>query len=104
MIVYWVSTITLFFYVLIKGESFGPYTTIDWVWFILLAIVPNLLGHTLFNWAIKHVSTNIVSIAILFETIGAASLAMFIFKEYLVGTQIIGGLVVIIGIVLLCSR
>lgn len=100
MIVYGVSTITLFFYVLIKGESFGPYPTIDWIWFILLAIVPNLLGHTLFNWSIKYVSTNVVSIAILLEPIGAAVLAIFIFKEYLVATQIIGGLVVIVGIVL----
>jgi len=100
MIVYIVSTITLFFYVLLKGESFGPYSSMDWLWFILLAIVPNLLGHTLFNWSIKYVSTNVVSIAILFEPIGAAILALFIFKEYLIVTQIIGGLVVIVGILL----
>ncbi|MGE7843382.1 DMT family transporter [Lysinibacillus sp. NPDC093712] len=100
MIVYVVSTITLFFYVLIKGESFGPYSSMDWIWFILLAIVPNLLGHTLFNWSIKYVSTNVISIAILFEPIGAAVLALVIFKEYLIATQIIGGLVVIVGILL----
>lgn len=100
MLVYAVSTITLFIYVLIKGESFGPYPTKDWIWFILLAIVPNLLGHTLFNWSIKYVSTNVVSIAILFEPIGAAILALFIFKEYLIATQIIGGLIVIVGILL----
>ncbi|QGG52834.1 DMT family transporter [Lysinibacillus pakistanensis] len=100
MLVYVVSTITLFVYVLIKGESFGPYPTMDWVWFILLAIVPNLFGHTLFNWAIKYVSTNVVSIAILFEPIGAAILALLIFKEYLIVTQLIGGLIVIMGILL----
>ncbi|MDM5230024.1 DMT family transporter [Lysinibacillus pakistanensis] len=100
MLVYVVSTITLFAYVLIKGESFGPYPTMDWVWFILLAIVPNLFGHTLFNWAIKYVSTNVVSIAILFEPIGAAILALLIFKEYLIVTQLIGGLIVIMGILL----
>ncbi|MCL1698758.1 MULTISPECIES: DMT family transporter [unclassified Lysinibacillus] len=100
MIVYTVSTITLFIYVLINGESFGPYSTMDWIWFILLAIVPNLFGHTLFNWSIKYVSTNVVSIAILFEPIGAAVLAFFIFKEYLIATQIIGGLIVIVGILL----
>ncbi|MFJ5564934.1 DMT family transporter [Lysinibacillus xylanilyticus] len=100
MVVYAVSTITLFIYVLIKGESFGPYPTMDWIWFILLAIVPNLLGHTLFNWSIKYVSTNVVSIAILFEPIGAAILALLIFKEYLIATQIIGGFIVIVGILL----
>lgn len=100
MLVYVVSTITLFIYVLIKGESFGPYPTMDWVWFILLAIVPNLFGHTLFNWSIKYVSTNVVSIAILFEPIGAAILALLIFKEYLIVTQLMGGLIVIMGILL----
>lgn len=100
MIVYAVSTITLFIYVLIKGESLGPYSTMDWIWFMLLAIVPNLFGHTLFNWSIKYVSTNVVSIAILFEPIGAAILALLIFKEYLIATQIIGGFIVIVGILL----
>lgn len=100
MVVYSISTITLFFYVLLKGESFGPYPTIDWFWFLLLAIVPNLLGHTLFNWSLKWVSTNVISIAILFEPVGAAILAMFIFNEFISSSQIIGGSIVIIGIMM----
>lgn len=100
MIVYSISTVCLFFYVLIIGESFGPYPFMTWVWFILLAIMPNLLGHSLFNWSIKWVSANFISIAILFEPIGAAILALFIFGEKLFATQIVGGLIVIIGIML----
>ena len=100
IIVYSTSTVTLFFYILFKGESFGPYPTMDWVWFLLLAIVPNLLGHNLFNWAIKWVSANVISIAILFEPVGASILAYFIFNEQLVVTQVIGGIVVIVGITL----
>lgn len=100
MVVYTSSTICLFFYVLFKGESFGPYPNVEWLWFILLAIIPNLLGHTLFNWSLKFISTNVLSIAILFEPIGAAILAYFIFNEYLIATQIIGGVIVLIGILL----
>lgn len=100
MVVYSISTITLFFYIIVKGESFGPYAAMDWFWFILLAIIPNLLGHNLFNWSLKWVSTNVISIAILFEPVGAAVLAIFIFNEYLTATQIIGGIVVITGIML----
>lgn len=100
IVVYSISVITLFFYVLIKGESFGPYPAEDWMWFILLALIPNLLGHNLFNWAIKWVSTNVLSIAILFEPVGAAILAMFIFGEYLSISQIIGGAIVLFGITL----
>lgn len=100
MVVYSISTICLFFYVLLKGESFGPYSAMNWMWFLLLAIIPNLLGHTLFNWAIKWVSTNVISIAVLFEPIGAAILAYYIFSENLMPSQIIGGIVVFLGITL----
>ncbi|SOC41264.1 DMT family transporter [Ureibacillus acetophenoni] len=98
MVVYTISTVVLFFYVLLKGESFGPYSTMNWVLFLLLAIVPNLLGHTLFNWAIKWVSTNVISIAVLFEPIGAAILAYYIFSEKLMPSQIVGGIIVLLGI------
>ncbi|WP_102694238.1 DMT family transporter [Rummeliibacillus pycnus] len=100
IIVYTSSTVTLFFYILFKGESFGPYPTMDWVWFLLLAIVPNLLGHNLFNWSLKWVSANVISIAILFEPVGASILAYFIFNENLVLTQVVGGIIVIAGITL----
>ena len=100
MVVYSISTITLFFYILIKGESFGPYPLIDWIWFLLLAIIPNLLGHNLFNWSLKWVSTNVISIAILFEPVGAAILAMILFNEFLSMNQITGGIIVILGIML----
>ncbi len=100
IIVYSSSTVTLFFYVLLKGESFGPYSSMNWIWFLLLAIVPNLLGHNLFNWALKWVSANVISIAILFEPVGASILAFFVFNEHLVNTQVVGGVIVIIGITL----
>lgn len=100
MVVYSISTVCLFIYILLKAESFGPYPFMTWVWFLLLAIVPNLLGHTLFNWSIKWVSTNVISVAVLFEPIGAAILASIIFGEELIATQIIGGIAVILGIML----
>ncbi len=100
MVVYSVSAVCLFLYVLIMGQSFGPYETSDWFWFIMLALVPNLLGHTLFNWSLKWVSTNTISVAILFEPVGAAVLAYFIFTEKLMVSQIVGGLVIVMGIAL----
>lgn len=99
-IVYSISTVTLFLYVIIKGESLGPHPNADWFWFIMLALIPNLFGHTLFNWSLKWVSTNVISIAILFEPVGASILAYYIFQETLSISQITGGLVVIAGILL----
>lgn len=100
IIVYTVSAVTLAIYMLVKGESFTTDDPMNWLWFLLLAIVPNLLGHNLFNWALKYVSANTISIAILFEPVGASIMAFLVFGEVLISSQYIGGAIVIIGILL----
>ncbi|WP_108670754.1 DMT family transporter [Peribacillus acanthi] len=97
-LVYGISTFSLLVYVLIMKEPLGPYPAGDWLCFILLAIFPTLLGHTLFNWSLKWLSTTTISMAILFEPVGAAILAYYLLDESLIWTQMVGGLVVIVGI------
>ncbi|ETI65911.1 DMT family transporter [Neobacillus vireti] len=99
-VVYFMSSITLLIYVLAAGQPLFPYPKQDWVCFILLALIPNLLGHTLFNWSIKWLSTSTISMAILFEPVGAAILAYYLLEENVVWTQVLGGLIVIGGILL----
>ncbi|RDI36652.1 DMT family transporter [Falsibacillus pallidus] len=97
-VVYFICSVVLFFYVLASGEKFGPYPAEDWIYFSLLAIIPNLLGHSLFNWSLKWVSTSTISMAILFEPVGASMLAYFLLGEKLHIWQAAGGLIVILGI------
>jgi drug/metabolite transporter (DMT)-like permease len=97
-VVYSISTVTLLLYVLIVQEPLLPYATSDWVYFILLALIPTLLGHTLFNWSLKWLSTSTISMAILFEPVGAAVLAYYLLQESVVWTQVLGGAIVIGGI------
>lgn len=99
-LVYAISSVTLLVYVLLANEPLLPYKMSDWIYFILLAIIPTLLGHTLFNWSLKWMSTSTISMAILFEPIGAAILAYFLLGEMVTWTQIIGGSVVIFGIII----
>ncbi|MEC1262280.1 hypothetical protein P9D34_18025 [Bacillus swezeyi] len=47
----------------------------------VLAVIPILLGHSLFNWVLKWLNTNMVSVAILFEQAGAIVLAYWILNE-----------------------
>lgn len=98
-LIYVISTITLFIYVTMTNVSFFSYPSSDWMYFLLLAIIPTLLGHSIFNWIIKWISTSTISMAILFEPVGAIILAYLILKEQLVWTQAIGGLLVLISIV-----
>lgn len=68
--------------------------------FILLAIFPTLLGHSIINWSLKWLKTSTVSMAIVFEPVGSAIMAYFFFQENVIWTQVLGGLIVLGGIML----
>ncbi|MCP8618096.1 DMT family transporter [Salirhabdus salicampi] len=99
-IVYGISTVTLLIYNVLLGKPFLGYEANHWLLFLALAIIPTFFGHTMFNWAIKWVSTSVISMAILFEPIGASILAYFILGEQVSATQFLGGAVVIFGLML----
>jgi drug/metabolite transporter (DMT)-like permease len=99
-IVYMISSITLFIYIFANRDPIVPSHNSDWIYFILLALIPTLLGHTLFNWSLKWLSTSLISMAILFEPVGATILAYFLLNEKVIPTQFIGGFIVIGGILL----
>src|SRR5690625_2173194 len=65
-----------------------------------LAIIPTFFGHSLLNWALKWVSTSTISMAIVFEPIGASILAYIILKEHVTWSQWLGGTIVIFGLFL----
>jgi drug/metabolite transporter (DMT)-like permease len=97
-VVYSISTITLLGYVIALQQPLVPYPTSDWVYFILLAIIPTLLGHTLFNWSIKWLSTSTISMAILLEPVGATVLAYYLLNEGILVTQVLGGSIIIVAL------
>ena len=68
-----------------------------------LALVSQLLGHTAFNWALKHLKTSMVAITILCEPIGAAILAFLFFRESITLSQAIG-MTLIFSAVLIGAR
>jgi drug/metabolite transporter (DMT)-like permease len=67
---------------------------------ILLAIIPQLIGHTTFNWTLKFLSPTAVAVLILGEPIGATVLAYLFFGEVLPIQKALGLLVLGSGIVL----
>lgn len=96
--VYSISAAVLGIYVWIKGESFGPYPAGEWGIFLLLAVIPTLFGHSLLNWALGWVSSTTISMAILFEPVGASVLAYYLFHEQISITQALGSLLILAGL------
>ncbi|WP_163971723.1 DMT family transporter [Oceanobacillus halotolerans] len=99
-IVYGVSSITLIIYNIMLQNDFFGYPAEHWWIFIALAVIPTFFGHTLFNWALKWVSTATISMAIVFEPVGASILAYFILGEKVTWSQWLGGTIVLFGLFL----
>ncbi|WP_313641502.1 DMT family transporter [Paenibacillus sp.] len=85
-------------YNLIMGISFFNYPANEWGIFLLLAVVPTVFGHILFNWLLQYVSATTVSMNILGEPVGASILAYLLLGEQLTALQWAGGLLVMFGL------
>lgn len=96
-IVYSMSSFMLIIYNLFLNNSFTGYSSTQWLIFLALAIFPTFFGHFLFNWALKWLNTSTISLAIIFEPIGATILAYFILGESVTDFQWLGGTIVIFG-------
>jgi drug/metabolite transporter (DMT)-like permease len=84
--------------VLAAGEAFSGYSQRTYAVFVLLALVPQLIGHTAINRSLGQLPAIIVSLVILSEPVGATILAAIFLDEQPTLLQLAGGLVVLTGV------
>src|SRR2546425_4466182 len=65
-----------------------------------LAIVPQIGGHTLYNWALRFVTAPVVSVSLVGEPVGSSLLAWLLLKEVPSNLIVIGALLALAGIFL----
>jgi len=65
---------------------------------MLLAIVPQLLGHSTFNWALGFLPAAYVAITLMGEPIGSTVLAYIILKETPTVVKMFGAILILAGI------
>lgn len=99
-LVYSSAAVTLMFATFASGVALIGFSSLAWACLIGLALGPQLLGHTAFNWALKHVSATFIAIVILGEPIGSALLAWLIFGEGFAPLQLAGFSLLLAGIYL----
>jgi drug/metabolite transporter (DMT)-like permease len=98
LIVFAITFVCFAVYNLSIGASFTNYPRIEWLLFLLLAIVPTVFGHLIFNWLLQYVKTTTISMSVLAEPVGASILGMIIFHEMISEFQLIGGVFIMIGL------
>ncbi len=97
-LVYGMAAVVLIGIMFIGHANPLGYPPIVYFWFMLLALVPQLLGHSSFNWALRYLSVAYVSISLLGEPIGSTILAYIFLKETPSILKIIGAILILIGI------
>jgi len=95
---YAASAFFLAVYALSQQLSFIDYSQSTWTAFLGIAFISTILGQMLLNWLLKWLSTSVISMSILGETIGTCILAYFILGEIITLRQGIGIIVTLAGL------
>lgn len=84
--------------VAIVGQSPWGLQRSTYGYFLLLGIVPQLIGHGALNYALKHVTATLIAVCILGEPVGASLFAYFFLGESVTLLQGLGGALILGGI------
>ena len=99
-VAYAVAAIVLLPLPALVGASYLDYPAATFAWILALALVPQLVGHTGINFAMRHLDPTRVATATLLEPLGAALLALAFFAEVPSATTAVGAAVLLVGVLL----
>jgi drug/metabolite transporter (DMT)-like permease len=103
-IIYSCSAVILIIATVSFGYSLFGYSPMTYLMLILLAIVPQLIGHSCLNIALRLIPVTFVSIAILGEPVGATLLGCLILSEIPTANEVVGGVLIIGGILMVLRQ
>jgi len=95
---YSIAALTLLVVGGLTGTDFYVSTPSSWGWLLMLGLVPTIVGHNLFNYAIKFVRPTVVASVPLGEPIIASLLVWSFIGEKPGWLIVVGGIVVLTGL------
>ena len=101
VVVYSAAALALLPVALVLDVRLWGYSGETWFWLWAITLGPQLMGHTVFNWALRYVEASVISGTILAEPVISSLLAWLILSETPGLPTIFGGCVVLIGLFLL---
>jgi len=103
-IIYTCAAVILLITTLLSGHNLFGYSPPTYTMMILLAIVPQLIGHSCLNLAVRLIPVTLVSVAILGEPVGATLLGYIILGETPTLNEIAGSILILSGIFIVLRR
>lgn len=83
---------------LVTGASFVGYSAGTYLWLLVLALVPQAIGHSLLNWSLGYVTATAVAISVMAEPVIATAVAVPVLGEAPPLTSVAGGILILAGI------
>ncbi|MEA3308524.1 MAG: DMT family transporter [Chloroflexota bacterium] len=102
--VYATAALALMAFALLRATPLTGYAFHSWVWLLLLALIPQLIGHSSLNWALRDLPATYVSLSTLAEPLCSTLLAWLILSEAPPMVSFLGGVLVLLGLVLARKR
>lgn len=99
-LVYGMASVMLIVMLIISGTPLFGFAPRTYGWIFLLAAIPQLIGHSTYNWALKFLPATLVAVTTLGEPIGSAVLAYFLLNETPSLAVLIGAVFILTGIYL----
>jgi drug/metabolite transporter (DMT)-like permease len=97
-VTYGIAALGLLAATLSTGLPLTGYPPMAYVWFALLAIFPQLIAHSTYNWALGYLPAALVALSFLGEPVGATALAYAIFGEVPSLLKLLGAVLILAGI------
>ncbi len=97
-LVYSVAAVLLVIAVLVSGTQITGLPAKAYLWMILMGLIPQLIGHSAFNYALGFLPAAYVGLVVLCEPIGSGFLAIVILGEWPVPLQLVGAAMILAGI------
>lgn len=81
------------------GHGTGAYLHV-----LALAVVCQIIGHSLFNWSLRHLPASVVTLGVLGEPVGASIIALIVLGEEPTIAELVGGGAILAGIAVVLRR
>ncbi|MBI5961066.1 MAG: DMT family transporter [Chloroflexi bacterium] len=99
-LVYSAAALILIGVVIVTGQKVGGLSSEAYLWMLLMGLIPQLIGHSAFNYALGFLPAAFVSLAVLGEPLGSGVLAIVLLKEWPTWLQLVGAVLILSGIAL----
>ena len=83
---------------LLTSDDLGAVTAKDWMFLVLMMLIPGTIGHYLMTWAQRYLDTTVSSLFNLGVPVVSTTLAFVFLGQGVSVMQMLGGLVVLLGL------